>query len=155
MSKSAFIVLVIISALFLGHCSYVLERNSTESKPSRETEVVVRTDTVYKTDTLRIVETKKDIVEVRVTDTVYLKSGNTEIELPITQLKYDTPNYSAWISGYKPNLDSVQFYSPNKIITNTIRIEPRKWGLGIIGGYGIGRSGLSPYIGVGVYYRIW
>lgn len=73
------------------------------------------------------------------------------IPVPITQKEYQTENYRAWVSGYKPSLDSVWVY-PEKII---IREKPRRWGIGVIAGYGIGRNGLSPYVGVGGYWRVW
>lgn len=73
------------------------------------------------------------------------------VPVPITQKEYQTENYRAWVSGYKPSLDSVWVY-PEKII---IRETPRKWGIGVIAGYGIGRDGLSPYVGVGGYWRVW
>lgn len=37
-------------------------------------------------------------------------------------------------------------------VTKTVN---RRLDIGVTAGYGIGRSGLSPYIGVGVYYKIW
>lgn len=73
------------------------------------------------------------------------------IPVPITQKEYSTDNYRAWVSGYKPSLDSVWVY-PEKII---IREKPRRWGIGVIAGYGIGKNGLSPYVGVGGYWRVW
>lgn len=73
------------------------------------------------------------------------------IPVPISQKEYQTENYRAWVSGYKPSLDSVWVY-PEKII---IREKPRRWGIGVIAGYGIGRNGLSPYVGVGGYWRVW
>lgn len=73
------------------------------------------------------------------------------IPVPISQKEYQTENYRALVSGYKPSLDSVWVY-PEKII---IREKPRRWGIGVIAGYGIGRNGLSPYVGVGGYWRVW
>ena len=73
------------------------------------------------------------------------------IPVPITQKEYSTDNYRAWVSGYKASLDSVWVYPETKII----REKPRRWGIGVIAGYGIGRNGLSPYVGVGGYWRVW
>ena len=73
------------------------------------------------------------------------------IPVPISQKEYQTENYRAWVSGYKPSLDSIWVY-PEKII---IREKPLRWGIGVIAGYGIGRNGLSPYVGVGGYWRVW
>lgn len=118
-------------------------------------------------DTIRIRDTIRDSIPYPVIETVVQEvpelfpvyitlAGDTIQELvyipvPITQKEYQSENYRAWVSGYKPSLDSVWVY-PEKII---IREKPRRWGIGVIAGYGIGRNGLSPYVGVGGYWRVW
>lgn len=118
-------------------------------------------------DTIRIRDTVRDSIPYPVIETVvqeipelfpvYITLGGDTIHEPvyipvlITQKEYQTENYHAWVSGYKPSLDSVWVY-PEKII---IREKPRRWGIGVIAGYGIGRDGLSPYVGVGGYWRVW
>lgn len=117
-----------------------------------------------KTDTVIIVDTLRDTVPVPVRETVtkyiqvpadtivkYIK-GDT-VFLPVIQKEYSTPDYHAWVSGYNAALDSIDVFLKTVYITK--KIPARRWGLGISTGYGVGRSGLSPYIGVGVYYRIW
>ena len=73
------------------------------------------------------------------------------VPVTISQKEYQTEDYHAWVSGYKPSLDSIWVY-PEKII---IREKPRRWGIGVIAGYGVGRNGLSPFVGVGGYWRVW
>ena len=118
-------------------------------------------------DTIRIRDTVRDSIPIPVYETiiqevpevfpVYITlDGDTirepvYIPVPITQKEYQTENYRAWVSGYKPSLDSVWVY-PEKII---IHEKARRWGIGVIAGYGIGRNGLSPYVGVGGYWRVW
>ncbi len=118
-------------------------------------------------DTIRIRDTVRDSIPYPVIETVVQEipelfpvyitlDGDTiqesvYIPVPITQKEYQTENYRAWVSGYKPSLDSVWVY-PEKII---IREKPRRWGIGVIAGYGIGRNGLSPYVGVGGYWSLW
>lgn len=118
-------------------------------------------------NTIRIRDTVRDSIPYPVIETVvqeipelfpvYITLGGDTIHdsiyipVPISQKEYQTENYRAWVSGYKPSLDSVWVY-PEKII---IREKPRRWGIGVIAGYGIGRNGLSPYVGVGGYWRVW
>ena len=118
-------------------------------------------------DTVRIRDTLRDSIPYPVIETVvqeipelfpvYITIGGDTIQepvyipVPISQKEYQTENYHAWVSGYKPSLDSVWVY-PEKII---IREKHRRWGIGVIAGYGIGRNGLSPYVGVGGYWRVW
>ena len=51
------------------------------------------------------------------------------------------------------NLDYIEVYRRTEYITKTI--TPRRWGIGVIAGYGIGKHGLSPYVGLGGFCRIW
>ena len=85
------------------------------------------------------------------TITKYVK-GDT-VFLPVIQKEYLTSDYRAWVSGYNAALDSIDVFPQTVYITK--KIPARRWGLGVSTGYGVGQSGLSPYIGVGVYYRIW
>lgn len=112
-------------------------------------------------DTVIVIDTIRDLVPVPARDTLirYEKLAgdtiirNDTIYIPIVQKEYVTDNYHAWISGYKPSIDSIIVYPKTTYITK--RVPARRWGLGVSTGYGVGRSGLAPYIGVGVYYRIW
>lgn len=77
-------------------------------------------------------------------DTVY-------INVPIQRKTYNTDDYRAVISGYRPNLDTMIIYHKKEIIHE----KSRRWGIGLTAGYGVGREGFSPYLGAGIYYRIW
>lgn len=75
------------------------------------------TITIVKYDTIR--DIRPVVVTEKVTDTIHVKVGtDSVIKLPITQKYYSTDDYQAWVSGYKPNLDSI--YTFNKVITKTI-----------------------------------
>lgn len=115
-------------------------------------------------DTIIVIDTVRDTIPVPVreiatkyiqvladTITKYIK-GDT-VFLPVIQKEYATPDYRAWVSGYNAALDSIDVFPKTVYITK--RQPARRWGLGVSAGYGVGRSGLSPYIGIGVYYRIW
>ena len=58
------------------------------------------------------------------------------VPLPITSKEYKTDDYRLSISGYKPNLDYIEVYRKTEYITKTI--SPRRWGIGVMAGYGIG-----------------
>lgn len=98
-------------------------------------------------------------------DTVNLMSKNgdsVEVIVPIEQKTYKKDSvYQVWVSGYKTNLDSIEVFQKN---TQTIIRENRiinqkdkKFGVGIIGGYGydfISKKG-APMIGVGISYNFF
>lgn len=79
------------------------------------------------------------------------------VTIPITQKRYSDSTYTAWVSGYEAQLDSIEVYQRTQTIYNTVT-ERRKippWGIGITAGYGVGKRGLTPYIGIGVTYRLF
>lgn len=47
-------------------------------------------------------------------DTFYLPCADSVAELPIEQVEYHDSTYNAWVSGYKPSLDSIKVY--NRIV---------------------------------------
>lgn len=113
-------------------------------------------------DTVIIVDTLRDTVPVPIRETVtkyVLVPGDTIVKylkgdtvfLPVMQKEYSTPDYRAWVSGYNAALDSIDVFPKTVYVTKK---PARRWGLGVSAGYGACRSGLSPYIGIGVYCRI-
>lgn len=105
--------------------------------------------TQYKTKYVKIQQT--------ITDSVIVYAGDSiPVELPVTQKVYRDSLYEAWISGYEPQLDSINVFS--RTITNTINksvpTKAKRWGLGIQVGVGVTPSKIEPYVGVGVSYNI-
>ena len=63
--------------------------------------------------------------------------------------------YHAWVSGYDAQLDSIHVFRETIKETKTIYAKPKKFHIGLQAGYGITNKGLSPYIGIGVSYRLY
>lgn len=88
-------------------------------------------------------------------DTIYV--GDTL--LPVEQKIYRDNDYTAYVSGYMPSLDSLSLYPRTITVTNdiirTVKAKSRRWGLGITAGCGLSRDGFSPALVAGVTYRIW
>lgn len=141
-------------------------------------QVVERIDTVIVTDTLRVVEPVEVERERLVTrwrvkaalhsplQTTDEPDGSTEaplpsddsveVELPITQKVYGDSTYKAWVSGYRPSLDSIEVYRKTVTIERTLVQKPKRWSIGVTGGYGYGLLHGRPdvFVGVGVSYRL-
>lgn len=83
-------------------------------------------------------------------DTIAYDSVN--VILPITQKKYEDSTYTAYVSGFRPKLDSISIYQ--KTIYKTITKKPKRWGIGVFLGLGYGPQGFTQVIGGGLYYRI-
>ena len=130
-------------------------------------EMKVKVDTLFIYDTI-IVE-KPVIKKVETIDTLLLPVPTTDtlmlhdtvlIHLPIEQRQYSDPRYTAWVSGYRPQLDSIQIYQTTEYITKEMKkaTKSKRWGIGLQAGYGVslhnGQLFPAPYIGVGLSYSI-
>lgn len=148
------ILIILLTAAICSAVGYGYGRRGARVSTSVADTICFR-DTVRDSIPMPVYETL--VLEVPELFPVYITLGGDTIHdsiyipVPITSKEYQTENYHAWVSGYKPSLDSIWVY-PEKII---IREKPRRWGIGVIAGYGIGRNGLSPYVGVGGYWRVW
>lgn len=119
-----------------------------------ETRVETKIKTVVRVDTLLISAPMAPLLLIRLKDTIHI--GDTVVHRE--QAYYEDSLYRAWVSGYRPRLDSLQVFPRNvyQTVTNDIyhTIIPRKkrWGLGLHVGYGY-PGGF--YVGAGVSYNLW
>lgn len=90
-----------------------------------------------------------DSATVRV-DTLYVRD-TLFVEIPIAQKIYRSDDFEAYISGFRPNLDSLFIYP--KTVPKTAVM--RRWTVGLSGGYGMTPAGFQPYVGIGFTYRMW
>lgn len=72
------------------------------------------------------------------------------VQIPITQKRYETDRYRAYVSGYRPSLDSLFIFPERQVVR--IREKQRRWHVGVQAGYGVTPKGFQPYLGVGVSY---
>lgn len=124
------------------------------------------TDTVYQYDTIKEPMPYDSVVvryrikklpivrhdTVNNIDTVY-HVDSVEVEIPIVQKTYRDSNYTAWVSGYNPKLDSIRV--ANRIVTKreTVKTKNKRFGLGMQTGFDI--IGRRPYVGIGVGWNLW
>ena len=138
------------------------------SRPEPEPSVVIERDTVWK-DTTIYKPVPAETVDIG--KTVYLRipypvpSGrdtihdSIDVPIPIIQKRYEDSLYTAWVSGFEPNLDSINLRLPTitETITKTIVKPAPRLSIGIQGGAGVGVFSRQPdvYVGVGLQYRLW
>lgn len=82
-----------------------------------------------------------------------------DVPIPIMQKRYDDSLYTAWVSGFEPNLDSLRLHQPEIIttITKTI-VKPSPLitvGIQAGGGYGVFNRQFDMYVGAGVQINLW
>ena len=83
---------------------------------------------------------------------------SARVIVPFTQKTYETDDYKAWVSGYEPELDSINIYRRTETVTNTVYLDKKRqrWG-GMVGvGAGISHKGtVTPIVGVMIGYKIF
>ena len=113
---------------------------------------IVRESTIVKYEVVQLPIVANDTICV--SDTI---KDSVFVEVPIEQKVYSDSNYTAWVSGYHPRLDSIsithQEVSFHKLVNNSK--GSKRLYLGIQVGYGITPRGLQPYLGLGVSYNFF
>ena len=120
-----------------------------------------RVDTLVIHDT--ITAYKPTPVRVYVVDTMFVPvpvpGGRDTVwaELPRERKVYEDTTYRAVISGYLPDLDTIEVFRKTVFVdkVQSVYVEPSPWSIGIQAGYGASKDGLSPYVGIGIQYRLW
>ena len=119
-------------------------------KPIAKDSTVVR----YVTKVVKVIDT----TEV-VTDCHHLDSDSVKVQIPITQKVYEDSTYTAYVSGYKPNLDSIFIYPKTEVQTITNKVDDKsRWSISVHGGYGLTltkQPRFEPYIGIGISYNLY
>ena len=159
--RTAVAIFLIVAAIRICTYSCTSSNDYTSSK--------YQADTIRIRDTIRIPHpvsvTSRTIdtmtVLVHATHTLWIHD-TLYISLPIEQRTYADSTYTAWISGYRPKLDSILIYPQTTTITNTVTIthsskQPR-FSIGLQAGYGaiISNNQVkpSPYVGIGISWNL-
>lgn len=162
MKKGFWIVLALLAASIAINVWFW----TTEPEPS----IVIKRDTVWKDSIIREPLPAETINTGRV---VYLRipvpgkrdtlrdtiRDSIDIPVPIYQKRYEDSLYTAWVSGFEPNLDSINLHQPTitETITKTI-VKPSPlitFGIQAGGGYGIINRKPDIYIGIGAQLNLW
>ena len=127
--KTLFIVLFALLFISFGfNVYYVIKDKDVVIKEKITT--VTKIDTIM--DTILVVKKEKAIKVIRDTlvnvefirDTV--DTAKVVADIPIVQKEYsDDSTYTAWVSGYRPSLDSINIYRKN-ISTNKETVIKKK-----------------------------
>lgn len=114
-------------------------------------------DTVYSTDT---VFCPVPVASETVIDSVYYPvflPGDTVhdtvfVYIPISQKVYKDSLYTAWVSGYRAKLDSIEVYQKIQTIYIRDKLKRKRFGVGVQAGYGYP---CGMYAGIGVSYNLF
>lgn len=97
-------------------------------------------------------------VEVRTVEIPFAVGPDTvEVPLPIEQRQYRGEDYTAWVSGWSPRLDSIEIrrtVAQSSVVTTVAPVRSGNLSLGLQAGVGLTPKGVQPYVGVGVCWRV-
>ena len=156
---------VVILALFILSVAtnvWLIKRGQVEPEP----QVVVEHDTLWRDTTINhptptaSTQTGRTIfIPYLVTDTIR-QNDTLLVEVPVEQKRYDDSLYTAWVSGYQPQLDSITLHQPEIVTTITEAIVKKapRLSVGPSVGAGVSITGtphLGVYVGFTVQYRLW
>ena len=158
--KTSQIIICIILVLSVALNVYLLTKeNNVKTVEKVKTEVVMDTihDTIPQLVYEKVISYKRDTL--RLVDAIPGDTVHVVAEIPISQKEYsDDSTYTAWVSGYKPELDSINVYRNTVYITKEItKTKVQKFSVGPYAGYGYDfenkKVGWS--IGVGISYKVF
>jgi hypothetical protein len=116
---------------------------------TEEVKTETKIKTVVKVCTLSVSPPMAPLLTLKLTDTIHI--GDTVV--PREQAYYEDSLYRAWVSGYRPRLDSLQIFPRTvyQTVTNdiyhTFTPKKKRWGLGLQAGYGYP---CGWYVGAGI-----
>lgn len=157
MRKFTTYLLIAVIALALG---VLIGRRNAPNKPESTIIRDTVTCTVYDT----IVRERPVYRYSYIIDTVHTYFTTVEhdsvlVEVPIERKVYEEDSlYRCEISGYRPQLEYLVIYPTTTTITiHDTKTEYRNSRItfGLQAGYGISKSGLSPYLGAGISYNLF
>ena len=157
-SVRPFILGLLVAALMA--VSFAGGRLSVTRRPQTPPEV--QRDTLYIRDTITA---KEPVYFVRrELDTVWIQALDTLrdtvlVALPREQVEWRDSLATVWASGVAVEVDSVRHYTITRVveIQEVANEKPKfkgRWALGVQAGYGAGKDGLSPFVGVGVTWAV-
>ena len=161
--QTAIVTALLAASVALNVVQCVGSRRSGQVRTKADTVTVTRTDTLMslvptadtvlavRTDTVRLAVVRETVR----TDTVFA-DDSVRVAVPISQSHYRDSLYEAWVSGYRARLDSILVFG--RVVERTVytsKPDGRRWNVSVQAGYGLGRGGWSPYVGVGVGYALW
>ena len=152
--KKAFWIIALMLIASIGANVWLMNRQpDVETKIEHDT--IWRDTTIYQPqpaetiNTGRVVYVKVPVKEYLPGDTIH---DSIEVPVPIMQKRYDDSLYTAWVSGFEPNLDSIRLHQREVIttITKYVQLPAKRFSIGPSIGLGYGIVTQKPDIFVGV-----
>ena len=153
-----FSVLLILATFFM--LGFIIGQKHPQKLPVEPIKTKVDTlvihDTTMSYRPIYVDRVKLDSVLVPVVDSVKIHD-TTFVYLEREKVTWRDSLCEVYASGIMASVDSVRHFQEYKYITIETQVPVKvksHWGLGVNAGYGVGKGGLTPYVGVGISYNI-
>lgn len=151
--KSIPYILIAALAFTLGWCSRFPSVKEMPKYDTIQSEPIVVTKVFV--DTQYILSPYPYLAWIDHTDTI-----RTDSCVHLREYKeYQDSNYYAKVSGIAPRLDEIRVYPKTvyetQYIYRDVINKPKRWGIGVSAGYGVGKHGFSPVLAVTVNYNLF
>lgn len=135
--KKAFCIIALLLVASIVANVWLMNRDHVKETTTVH-DTIWKDTSIYEPQPAETINTGR-VVYIRVpypeTDTIH---DSIEVSVPIMQKRYDDSLYTAWVSGFHPNLDSIRLHQREIVTTVTKYVEkPAK------------RLAIGPSIGVG------
>ena len=148
-----YVILLILIGILIG-------QKHRQKSPLEPTEIKVDTlivrDTIMQYKPIFVDKINVDSVLIPVKDTIVIRDS-VYIYMDREKITWRDSLCEVYASGIMPQVDSVRHFQEYKYITIEAQAPVKvksQWGLGVNAGYGVGKGGLTPYVGVGISYNL-
>ena len=135
-------------------CAFLAGKNQRPHPP--EPVILTKTDTVrIQCPEVTAIYVRGERIEQLPLATDSARKDSVQVIIPVSQAVYAEDDYRAYVSGYRPQLDSLIFTERYYETTRAVPQKGSRWSIGLQAGYGITPRGFPPVIGIGVSFRIY
>ena len=158
-------IIYVLSGFLLTMVFFIIFDNKTSQNASKGANIK-SVDTVVVRDTL-IIEVPVEKIkyrDIKVVDTLYLQTPQDTTQLPIEEKVYEDSISTIQISGYKPQIDKIEYHIPQKTVYVDKVVEVpqvKKWyedrfiiSAGVYTGYSPIYNNFDVIVGFGVGVRL-
>ena len=158
--KTTFLVNALLTLACVFLFGFIIGQKHPQKLPvepiKTKVDTLVIRDTMMYYKPIYVERVQLDSVLVPVVDSVKIHD-TTFVYLEREKITWRDSLCEVYASGIMTSVYSVRHFQEYKYITIETQVPVKvksHWGLGVNAGYGVGKGGFTPYIGVGISYNI-
>lgn len=158
--KTTFLVNALLTLACVFLFGFIIGQKHPQKLPvepiKTKVDTLVIRDTMMCYKPIYVDRVQLDSVLVPVLDTMMIHD-TTFVYLEREKVTWRDSLCEVYASGIMASVDSVRHFQEYKYITIEKQVPVKvksHWGIGVNAGYGVGKGGFTPYIGVGISYNI-